>query len=80
MVPLACGHRDPLTCTARGCHDERPLTDHQLEAWRAAAQHILGTGPMPLLELDVLRALWRRGGADRQLAELLHEASGEAIT
>jgi hypothetical protein len=28
---------------------------------------------VPLLELEVLRALYRRGGADRELADLLHQ-------
>ena len=37
-----------------------------------------GTGHMPLLPLEVRRALWRRP-ADRALAELLHDACGEAI-
>lgn len=41
--------------------------------------HLLRAGRAPLLPLEVRRALWRRGGADRELAELLHdECGGEA--
>ncbi|AFC55001.1 hypothetical protein OCQ_34890 [Mycobacterium paraintracellulare] len=40
---------------------------------------MLATGRTPVLPIEVRRALWRRGGADRELAELLHEACGEAI-
>ena len=36
-------------------------------------------GQIPLLELEVLRALRRRGGLDRALAEMLHAATGGEI-
>ncbi len=51
-----------------------------IDAGRAAARHILdSTGRVPLLEFEVLQALWRRGGEDRVLAEMLHAAAGGEI-
>jgi hypothetical protein len=47
-----------------------------VDSWRDSALHILRTGCMPLLPIEARRALWRRGGADRVLAELLHDACG----
>jgi hypothetical protein len=47
-----------------------------IDAGRDAALHILAHGNVPVLKFEVLRALWRRGGADRVLAEQLHEACG----
>jgi hypothetical protein len=52
------------------------LTDHQLDSAVAAAEYLLGLGLPPLFQLDVLRALWRRG--DRQLAETLARIRGAA--
>ena len=37
------------------------------------------TAAIPLLELDTLRALWRRGGDDRVLAERLYELTGGVV-
>jgi len=75
-VPLdcGCGTRDPLlhTCT------QPPFSEHALDAWRDAAWHVLETGHMPLVPLEVRCALWRRP-ADRQLAELFHEGCGGAV-
>jgi hypothetical protein len=31
---------------------------------------------MPVLPIEARRALWRRGGTDRVLAQLLHDACG----
>ncbi len=75
VVPLDCGCRDlwPCRCT------EPPLSARMIDAGRDAAQHILDGGDVPLLELEVLQALWRRGGADRAFAERLHELTGGAI-
>ena len=50
-----------------------------VDAGRDAARHILETGQVPLLELEVLQALWRRGGDDRVLAEQLHELTGRVV-
>jgi hypothetical protein len=50
-----------------------------IDAGRDAAEHILATGRVPLLELEVLQALWRRGGDDRALAEQLHAAAGGQV-
>jgi hypothetical protein len=59
------------------CHcTQPPLTDRAVDGWRDAARHVLGTGQTPILPIEVLRCLYRRGGADRQLAELLHQAAG----
>lgn len=72
-VPLPCGHRDPLRCLAS--HDRPPLTDHQLDGWRDAANHVLAAGRIPLVPLDVQRALWRRP-SDRKLAQQLYDLAG----
>lgn len=75
-VPLDCGCTDPLVCRCT----EPPLTERALDAWRDAAWHVIDSGQMPLVPLDVRRALWRRGGRDRQLAELLHQGCGEVAS
>jgi hypothetical protein len=50
-----------------------------IDGGRDAALHILSVGQVPLLEFEVLQALWRRGGADRELAELLHRLTGGQV-
>jgi hypothetical protein len=70
MPPLGCGCRDPWPCR---CSDP-PLTERQVDGWRDAALHVLGTDRIPLLPLEVRRALWRRGGADRALVQRLQDA------
>jgi hypothetical protein len=76
-VPLGCGHRDPWVC---GCYaTEPPLTDNQLDGWRDAALKVLSCGQLPLLPIEVRRALWKRGGPDRVLAEKLHQACGGEV-
>jgi hypothetical protein len=47
-----------------------------VDAGAAAAAHLLELGHTPILKTDVLRGLWRRGGADRQLAQHLYELAG----
>lgn len=71
-VPLDCGCRDPWPCR---CTDP-PLSDHAIDSWRDSALEILRGGHMPVLPVEARRALWRRGGRDRLLAELLHDACG----
>jgi hypothetical protein len=71
-VPLDCGCRDPYVCHCT----EPPLSEHAIESWRRTALHLLGAGHVPFLPLEARRALWKRGGADRVLAELLHDACG----
>jgi hypothetical protein len=73
-VPLDCGCRDPLPCSCT----EPALTEHALDAWRDAAEHVLASGRIPLVPLEVRRALARRP-ADRRLAELLHRACGQVV-
>lgn len=82
MVSLDCGcptgrHADPLACCL--CSFP-PLTDHAVDSWAAAAEHVLAAGQMPLVPLEVRRALHRRGGRERQLAELLHRGCGQVAT
>jgi hypothetical protein len=55
------------------------LSERQIDAGRAAAEHLLSQGWVPLLEFEILRALWRRGGHDRALAEELHTLTGGAV-
>ena len=63
--PLWCGCRDPWTC--RHYDEPKPLTDHGVDAYRAAALALIEAGCCPAPNIDALRALWRRGGADREL-------------
>lgn len=74
-VPLNCGCRDSWPCR---CTDP-PLSEHALDGWRDAANHVLASGRMPVVPLDVRRALYRRGGTDRELAETLHAGCEGAI-
>ncbi|QFS91519.1 hypothetical protein FIV07_12190 [Mycobacterium sp. THAF192] len=72
--PLDCGCRDPwCRCT------EPPLSDHAIDGWRAAALHVLACGRAPVVPIEVLRALYRRGGDDRTLAERLYALSGGEV-
>ncbi|ORV37281.1 hypothetical protein AWC00_23085 [Mycobacterium conspicuum] len=75
LAPLDCGCPDPWPCR---CSDP-PLSTQMIDAGRRAAEHILDNGEVPLLELEVLQALWRRGGDDRAFAEQLHELTGGQI-
>jgi hypothetical protein len=76
LPSLDCGCRDPWPC----CCTDPPLTERQLGGWRDTARHLLHSGRIPLLPLEVRRALWRNGGSDRALAQLLADASsGEAV-
>lgn len=68
-VPLQCGCRDPHEC--RCWRDQSARTERLTDAARYAAEHILEAGYTPLLDLETLRALWRRGGSDRRLAQRL---------
>lgn len=73
MRRLDCGCRDVCHCTTP------PLSDSQLDGWALAAGYVLATtGQIPMLPVEVLRALYRRGGDDRALAEKLHAAGGAA--
>lgn len=74
-VPLDCGCRDPWPCR---CTDP-PLSEHQIDGWRNAAEHVLAGGQMPVVPIEVRRALWRRGGPDRELAETLHSGCGQVV-
>jgi hypothetical protein len=76
LMPLDCGCSDSWTCKCTW----PPLSENQIEAGRSAALHILSnTEAAPLVEFEILRALYRRGGADRALAEYLHELAGGEI-
>lgn len=72
VVPLDCGCPDPWPCWC----NEPPLSDRMVDAGRDAALHILNVGEIPLLEVETLRALYRRGGMDRALAQRLWELAG----
>jgi hypothetical protein len=75
LPPLDCGCRDPWPCRC----SEPPLSEHALDGWRDAALRLLFDGRVPLLPIEVRRALWKRGGPDRVLAEQLHEACGGEV-
>jgi hypothetical protein len=76
MVPLDCGCRDPSPCRCTA----PPLSHVALDGWRDAALHVLDSGAMPLVPVEVRRALYRRGGADRALAGLLHAGCDGAVS
>ncbi|BBX63032.1 hypothetical protein MSAS_22060 [Mycobacterium saskatchewanense] len=68
--PMACGrHRDPWTCR---CSDPPP-SELAITGAGAAARHLLAHGLLPLLPVDELRGLWRRGGHEQALARRLHD-------
>lgn len=74
MPLLACGCRAQCHCTMP------PLSDHQLDGWADCARYVMDTsGCIPLLPVEVLRALWRRGGEDRALAEKIQAATNGAV-
>lgn len=75
LVPLDCGCRDPWVCRCT----EPPPSDRQLDAWRDAALYVLRGHQIPVLPLEALRGLYRRGGPDRVLAEQLHTANGGQV-
>ena len=80
MVPLACGCRDPLFCRCRPpLSDRPPIAEKMVDAGADAARHLLATGCVPILTLDVLRAMHKRGGDVWALAEQLHAATGGEI-
>ena len=72
MMPLASGCRDPWPCRCA----RPPLSEKFIDAGAQAAHHLLDVSCAPLLELDVLRALHKRGGDDRQLARELYALAG----
>ena len=75
VVPLDCECPDPWPCRCT----QPPLSERMIDAGRAAALHILDVGEVPLLEFETLRALYRRGGDDRALAEKLHQLTGAVL-
>jgi hypothetical protein len=75
VAPLDCGCPDPWPCRC----SEPPLSDKMIDGGRDAALHLLAAGRIPLIKIEVLQALYRRGRADRELAELLFEATGGEI-
>jgi hypothetical protein len=77
LPTLDCGcGPDPISCRC----STPPLSAQMIDAGRDAALHLLTCNTVLLVKFEVLQALWRRGGADRVLAELLHEACGGEIS
>lgn len=75
VMALDCGCPDPWPCRC----SQPPLSDKIIDGGRDAALHILESGRVPSLKIEVLQALWRRGGADREVAQLLHELTDGAL-
>lgn len=73
LPALPCGCRDPWSCACI----RRPLTSQALDGWGDAAGQILAAGHTPMVPIEAMRALWRRGGADRDLVRRLSALSGE---
>ena len=67
-APLDSGPRDPWV----PWRPEQP-SEQLIDGYRDAVEHLLALdlGPHPFI--PELRALWRRGGTDRALAERVHE-------
>ena len=73
LPPLDCGCHDPWPCRCT----EPPISDRVIDGWADAARYVLETScKTPIVPLEVLRALWRRGGEDRTLAEDLYARLG----
>ncbi|OBF23023.1 hypothetical protein A5725_12075 [Mycobacterium kubicae] len=70
VAPLDCGCPDPWPCRC----SKPPLSEARIDAGRDAAIHLLNSGYVPIVEIEVLQALWRRGGVERELAETLFAA------
>ncbi len=62
------------------CRCPKPLTVNQIDAWFKAAAYLLDQGVVPQLPVEVLRALWLRGGSDRELAGELYAATWAVVT
>jgi hypothetical protein len=50
-----------------------------IDAGRDAALHLIESGNVPILKFEVLQALWRRGGTDRELAERVWDRTGGLV-
>lgn len=73
LAPLDCGCSDSWTCRCT----RPPLTERDLDGYANAARHLLeAAGCTPMVPMDALRGLYRRGGDDRVLAEQLHAMGG----
>lgn len=76
LLDCGCDTADPWLCRCT----QPPLSSFQLDGWALAAGYIMETtGHAPLVPIEVLRALYRRGGEDRALAEKIHAATGGAL-
>lgn len=78
LRPLRCGCRDPWPCRHYGA-DQAPVTDQFVDGYRDAALHLLAEGLLPAPNVEALRALWRRGGEDQQLARRIAEDWKESV-
>jgi len=74
LPPLECGCRDPWPCR---CHGPTVESDNQIDGWAAAARHLALNGLLPVLPVEAMRALWRRGGDDRALVVSIRIGIGE---
>jgi hypothetical protein len=70
--PLRCGCRDPWPCR----HNHLPPSERMVDAAALAASHLTEAGLAPVFDQATLRALWRRGGDDRRLAQRLYDLAG----
>jgi hypothetical protein len=82
LKPMRCRCRDPLFCRCwpEAFHGERlsePPSEVMVDAGADAARHLLEVGHTPILKQNTLRALWRRGGSDRRLAQTLYDLAGD---
>lgn len=57
-------------------HDALELSADAVSAWAYAANHLLADGLTPIVPVEVLRELHRRGGQDRAVAVEVYESGG----
>ncbi|OWY81913.1 hypothetical protein D1O33_03430 [Rhodococcus rhodochrous] len=69
LPPLECGCVDPWW---HRCNEPGP-SQRRTDALTAAAAHLLDVGLTPIMPVDDLRELWRRGGPERRLAATVAE-------
>lgn len=65
LAPLRCGCADPWTCR---CRPSEP-SELEIDAYAATLAHLDAIGLTAAPQVSELRALWRRGGQQRRVAQ-----------
>lgn len=72
LEPLHCGCADPWPCRC----SQPPPSRQWIDGYRDAALHLRRLGLLPAPLIPEMQVLWRRGGADRRLAQELYGLVG----